>query len=173
MWIFGYGSLIWRPAFEFVERRDGYVQGWARRFYQGSTDHRGVPGAPGRVATLLREEDSRVWGRAFRVAGEEAERIIAQLDHREKGGYARHQVDVICRRGEPVCDALVYVATEDNPVWQGPATPAEIARQIRRARGPSGPNTEYLLELAEGLRAMDVSDPHVFAIEQALLEFEQ
>lgn len=168
MWIFGYGSLIWRPNFDFLEHHDGFVEGWVRRFYQGSTDHRGVPGAPGRVATLVPEAGSRVWGRAFRVDTAQAERISSRLDHREKGGYVREKFEVICRGGVRVEDALVYVATDQNPHWQGPAPIEAIARQIHAARGPSGPNTEYLLELARSLRQMEAHDPHVFAIERAL-----
>ena len=34
LWIFAYGSLMWRVGFEFVEKRNGYVKGWVRRFYQ-------------------------------------------------------------------------------------------------------------------------------------------
>jgi cation transport regulator ChaC len=171
MWIFGYGSLIWRPDLDFVEHRDGFVRGWERKFYQGSTDHRGVPGAPGRVATLVRAPQSHVWGRAYRVSPAEREDILEQLDHREKGGYERHQVDVVVPSGEDVYEALVYVATPENPEWLGAATPAEIARQILSSHGPSGPNPEYLLELAESLRRIKgADDPHVFAIERALLE---
>ncbi|MFW5968370.1 MAG: gamma-glutamylcyclotransferase [Persicimonas sp.] len=169
MWIFGYGSLIWRPDFDFVERRDGYVRGWARRFYQGSTDHRGVPGDPGRVATLVEKSDAEVWGRAYRLAPDSVDEVLARLDHREKGGYVRRQVEVLRPGDAPTCSALVYLATADNPHWQGEATPTEIARQIEQAHGPSGPNREYLLELAESLRQMGADAPHVFSIEEALL----
>lgn len=175
MWIFGYGSLIWKPGFAWVEREVGFVRGWQRRFYQGSFDHRGVPGNPGRVVTLLPDESAITWGVAFRIEGDEAERVLPQLDHREKGGYERHRAPVF--RGDPesapvtaVDEALVYVATENNPNYLGPATPRAIARQVCDAEGPSGPNTEYVLRLAESLRHFDVRDPHVFAVDAALRE---
>lgn len=174
MWIFGYGSLIWRPNLDFVESRDGYVRGWSRRFYQGSTDHRGVPGAPGRVATLVHAPDAHVWGRAYRVSPTQRDQILAQLDHREKGGYERTWVEVVVPGGEDIAEALVYIGTPENPEWLGEASPEEIARQILVSRGPSGPNPEYLLELAESLRQMPgADDPHIFAIERALLELQR
>lgn len=173
MWVFGYGSIIWRPGFEWVERRPGYIEGWTRRFWQHSTDHRGVPDAPGRVVTLLPEPSARCWGVAFRVCGREANRIARQLDVREKGGYERHHVDVHtphhddrddARETGPVEDALMYVATRDNPHFAGPAPLSEMAAQILRSEGPSGPNVEYLLELADGLRDIGAEDPHVFEL---------
>ena len=162
LWVFGYGSLIWRPTFAFSERREGYVDGWARRFWQGSTDHRGVPGAPGRVVTLVMEAAARCWGAAYRIDDAQREEVLAHLDHREKGGYARHQVAVHFSEDEAPCTALVYVATEDNPEYLGPASLESIAAQVRASRGPSGANAEYVLRLAESLRAMNAHDGHVF-----------
>ena len=167
MWIFGYGSLIWKPGFDYIERRDGFIEDWKRRFWQGSVDHRGVPGSPGRVATLLPEAGERVWGAAYRVSHQEYGEIVAQLDHREKGGYERHRIDVITPEAEPeiIEEVLMYVATDTNRDWQGPASTAEIIEQILASEGPSGTNLEYLLRLAGALREMEVEDAHVFELE--------
>ena len=62
-------------------------------------------------------------------------------------------------------EGLVYIATPDNPNYLGPAAPAAIARQVRASVGPSGPNDEYVLRLAEALRAIGARDDHVFAVE--------
>ena len=173
MWIFGYGSLIWKPGFRWVEKKVGFIKGFERRFYQGSYDHRGVPGNPGRVVTLLPDEQAVTWGVAFKIINDEAQRVLKELDHREKGGYRRHRVPVYRPTATGVATtavdrALVYLATEDNPHYLGPATAQEIARQVKEARGPSGPNTEYVLRLAESLRQFDVHDPHVFSVAAAL-----
>lgn len=167
-WIFGYGSLVWRPAFPFVERRAGFVRGWARRFWQASTDHRGVPEDPGRVVTLAAVPRARCFGMAYRVAPDDAAQVLAGLDHREKGGYRRVTVDVhVPERGETLAGAIMYLATEDDPNYVGPAPLPEIAARVRRCVGPSGPNVEYVLRLAEALRAMGVpheEDAHVFEL---------
>lgn len=160
-WIFGYGSLVWRPAFEHLEARPAALDGWARRFWQGSTDHRGVPGAPGRVVTLVREPGARCVGVAYRVSEHTFDEVIGALDHREKGGYERHAVELALLPDEQRAPSLVYVAGPSNPNYLGPAEADAIVRQIARARGPSGANDEYLLRLDEALRALGAEDPHV------------
>jgi cation transport regulator ChaC len=169
-WVFGYGSLIWRPTFRFDERRPGWIAGWTRRFWQGSTDHRGLPGAPGRVVTLVAEPGARCFGVAYRLPDDGREEILAHLDHREKGGYARHVVDVhLESENAPATPrAVVFIATESNSEFLGPAPLAAMAAQIRSAHGPSGPNVEYVLRLAEALRAMNANDEHVFELAAAL-----
>ena len=169
MWIFGYGSLVWRPDFEFAERHPAYIEGYARRFWQGSTDHRGVPGAPGRVVTLLESPGAVCYGTAYRVEGDAATRVLTKLDLREQGGYTHHRVTVrFVDEARAVEDALVYWATADNPNYLGPAPIEDIAAQVARSKGPSGPNPEYVLELARALRAMGADDEHVFDLAAAV-----
>jgi len=165
LWVFGYGSLVWRPSIPHAAVEWARLTGFVRRFYQGSTDHRGVPGRPGRVVTLLPSPPDEVVGKVYRVPEAEREMVLARLDHREKGGYARveSEVELLEAPGTRV-EALFYVATPDNPNYLGPADAEAIASQVRSASGPSGPNGEYVLRLAGALRERGIPDPHVEAI---------
>jgi cation transport regulator ChaC len=171
LWIFGYGSLVWRPAFAYRERCPAFVRGWTRRFWQGSTDHRGVPGAPGRVVTLVPDPRARCWGMAYRVAPGVADDVLEALDRREQGGYERHQASLhISAREDRTEEGLVYVASRRNPNYLGPAPLDSIAEQVLGAHGPSGANVEYVLSLAEALRGLGAEDDHVFALAERVAE---
>jgi len=158
-WLFGYGSLIWRQDFPFVEARRAHISGWERRFWQGSHDHRGVAADPGRVVTLVEAPGECCYGRAFSIEPE----VFEHLDHREKNGYERHLVDVFFDNGQ--APGVVYIASTNNFAFLGDAPADEIAAQISRCAGPSGTNLDYVLELAQALRRLDISDPHVFEVE--------
>lgn len=169
LWIFGYGSLVWRPAFPFVERHEAEVVGWERRFYQGSPDHRGVPEAPGRVVTLVPAPGRRCAGVIYRVADDDADAVLRGLDVREQGGYDRLFAEAVHRQDRRrSVSALLYMATPRNPHYLGPAPIEVIAAEVLRRAGPSGPNSEYVLRLAEALRAMGADDPHVFDLERVV-----
>ncbi len=153
---------MWRPDIPYEACHIGYISNWERRFYQGSTDHRGVPGAPGRVVTLLPQPGSLCWGVAYKVPDREKENVLARLDHREKGGYRREQAAFHGREPDlPAIEVLVYRAAPDNPEYLGPADMQEMARQIQVSHGPSGPNLEYLAQLATFLRQHDLPDEHI------------
>lgn len=90
MWIFAYGSLIFRPSFEYLERRRAFLPDYVRRFWQGSPDHRGIPEAPGRVATLVpAAQDKKEWcgSCVYRLDPQHSENILAELDIREQAGF--------------------------------------------------------------------------------------
>jgi cation transport protein ChaC len=164
VWLFGYGSLIFKADFPFIERRPASIADWSRRFWQGSHDHRGTVDAPGRVVTLVPEEGATCHGMAYLITPQ----VFAHLDHREKNGYLRLATNITFEDGSAV-EGLVYIATADNAAFLGEATEQDIARQIAGSHGPSGPNRDYLLDLAHALRELGKDDAHVFAIEQYLL----
>jgi cation transport protein ChaC len=166
-WIFGYGSLLWKQDFPFDEAMPAFVHGWERRFWQGSPDHRGEPGAPGRVVTLVRSIGAICHGVAFRLRRDERDHVLEHLDFRERGGYRRVESDLYVSSRRTVA-GLIYMADETNPHFLGPACLHTMAAQIRTARGSSGPNVEYVRRLAESLRELGAHDPHVFALDERL-----
>lgn len=189
LWIFGYGSLVWKPDFKYRRSQVGFIRGYKRRFWHGDNFHRGDDDLPGRVVTLIEDDDATTWGVAFEVTGPQVEESLKYLNVREgvRGGYVTKAVEFFPDGGEegsssdsdiddkeeekaPV-QALVYIATEDAPLYLGPASPELIGAQIAVCRGKTGHNLEYLLRLADFMRQScpRVDDPHLFAIEEAAL----
>lgn len=163
VWLFGYGSLIFKADFHYIEQQPASIKNWTRRFWQGSHDHRGTPTSPGRVATLVPMQGAICKGMAYLITPE----VFSHLDYREKNGYLRFSTEMTFADSS-VEEGLVYIASEENSAFLGPAPEPEIARHIAVSSGPSGHNREYLTELANALREIDGDDPHVFEIEQHL-----
>ena len=163
VWVFGYGSLIFKADFPWLQRRPASIRHWQRRFWQGSHDHRGTPQQPGRVVTLVAQQHAHCVGIAYLVSPT----VFEHLDIREKNGYYRFATELQFDDGS-ASEGLVYIATADNAAYLGPASESDIAHHIASACGPSGANSDYLLQLAESLRELSAEDDHVFAIERLL-----
>jgi len=172
LWVFGYGSLVWRPGFKHGKTLVGSVRGFARRMWQGNETHRGTPGKPGRVATLVEDKKDETHGVAMELQGEEA---LDYLNNREiaLGGYIQ-QITLfhpLPTKEEIVIapfPVLFFVASPNSgPYWLGPASSTSIAEQVVSSEGPSGHNVEYLLKLAEWMHKAvpDAWDEHLFSIE--------
>ncbi|KAM7395633.1 hypothetical protein PAMA_007075 [Pampus argenteus] len=174
LWIFGYGSLVWKPDFKYNRSKVGHIQGYKRRFWHGDNFHRGNDELPGRVVTLIEDDDESTWGVAFEVTGTQVEESLKYLNVRETvcGGYVTKMVDFFPDgESQSPVKALVYIATAENALYLGPASPEEIGAQIVVCRGKTGLNLEYLLRLAEFMRSScpHVEDHHLFSIEAVAL----
>ncbi|XP_014347255.1 glutathione-specific gamma-glutamylcyclotransferase 1 [Latimeria chalumnae] len=174
LWIFGYGSLVWKPDFEFSCSKVGFVRGFSRRFWHGDTFHRGTEKMPGRVVTLMEDCEACTWGVAYEVRGDQIRASLDYLNIREraKGGYETKLVEFIPQEGgDAIILALVYIATPENPIFLGPASSEDIAMQIATSSGRSGHNIEYLFQLVDFMRLFcpEVEDEHLFAIEEAII----
>lgn len=169
LWVFGYGSLMWRPGFEAAERVPAVLAGFARRFCLRSIRYRGTPEAPGLVLALAPDPAARCEGIAYRIAPERAAGTLAYLRERELVTYAyreeEHPVRLADGRTVP---ALAYVADPAHPQFAGGLGPAEQAAIIARARGPAGTNRDYLLSTLAQLRAIGIADAEIERLAEAV-----
>ena len=166
LWIFGYGSLIFKADFPFKTRTPAHLPNWNRRFWQASSDHRGTPEFPGRVVTLTKTPLSSCWGMAYQIHQPDIESVLDHLDYREKGGYQRLETTIQLTAG-PDVSAITYLADETNPEFLGESSLFEMVNQIKQATGPSGSNIDYLFKLEESLKKHGIADHHVFELAHA------
>ncbi|KAK7987775.1 hypothetical protein PG989_008090 [Apiospora arundinis] len=185
-WLFGYGSLIWKPPPHFDRRVPGWVNGYVRRFWQVSQDHRGTPDAPGRVVTLIERSfwaslvdahDSapdRVWGTAYRIEADRVAEVKDYLDIREINGYTIHYTPFHPADDSDTIKTLVYIGTPDNDQFTGPQDPQALAEHIHRSEGPSGLNRDYLLSLEKALDGLspESGDAHITDLSNRVREIE-
>ena len=159
VWIFGYGSLIWRPGFDFEESEFATLNGWRRSFQQASPDHRGTQEAPGRVLTITQAAGARCIGKVFRVSAGEWPTVLRYLEVRESGGYEALQVEVTSARGNLL--AWTWVASSENRYFVKSETFEKTIEVMLSAEGESGLNLDYVLNLETALNEAGIIDEEV------------
>ena len=157
LWVFGYGSLMWRPGFDYVERRLATVHGYHRSLCVYSHVHRGTAARPGLVLGLDRGGSCR--GVAFRVAAEARAATIAYLREREQVTMVYREVTLRTRLDDGrTVEALVYAVDQRHGQYAGRLPPDEILRLVRQGVGVSGRNPAYVAATHEHLAQIGVRD---------------
>jgi cation transport protein ChaC len=157
LWVFGYGSLMWRPGFEFAEARPALLKGWHRSFCLYSLHYRGTPAHPGLVLGLDRGGSCR--GLAFRVPAAEAELVVEYLNERELIGYAyiARTLNIQLEDGRVVA-GYTFVADRKHRHYAGDLGLEQAAAIIMDAQGCAGLNRDYLINTVRKLEADGFSD---------------
>jgi len=158
LYVFAYGSLIWKPGFAVAKEHPALLRGFHRLFCVRSTRYRGTPEQPGLVLGLDRGGSCR--GMALAVPGDSAAAVLDYLTEREMSGGSYRQLLLRVRLLDEERDvrALGYVVDRRSASYCGALEPEEVAQTIARSRGGMGPNREYLLNTLAQLRACGVRD---------------
>ena len=169
LWVFGYGSLMWRPGFAYVERVSARLIGLHRALCVYSFVHRGTPERPGLVLGLDRGGMCR--GIAYRVAAAARAETLGYL-------RAREQVTTVyletMRQIELEDDArrrvraLCYVVDRSHVQYAGRLTLAESLHHVRQGHGTSGPNRDYVLETVQALEALGYRESELHLLAEQL-----
>lgn len=167
LWIFGYGSLMWRPGFSFVERHVARVHGYRRSFCILSHAHRGTVEKPGLVLGL--DRGGSCVGVAFRVAIENRQATIGYLREREQvtGVYLEKTVMAEIGSKGPV-PAVTYVVDRTHCQYSGQLSDSEKLAFIRQGHGISGHNPDYVRSTHEHLLTLGIRDATIARLVAAL-----
>jgi len=151
LWVFGYGSLMWRPGFDFLQRTPATLPGRRRAFCIYSVHHRGTYARPGLVLGLA--PGGSVRGMAYRIAPARWDAVYAYLLEREQPTetYIEARRAVRLADGRRV-EALVFLSDVRHPQWAGALGLERQAELIAGASGLSGRNVDYLRDLVSHLR---------------------
>lgn len=156
VWVFGYGSLMWNPAFHFVERRFGLIHGYHRRFCLWTELGRGEPGKPGLMLAL--DQGGSCRGVAFRIAKEAVEEELDIIWKREMMAGAYRPKWLRVRGDDGDFHAITFVMNREYNHYTGPLSEAEIVHHLASAGGRLGTCREYLENTVEQLDILGVQD---------------
>lgn len=156
LWVFGYASLIWRPEFDYLERRDARIHGWHRALKMWSRINRGTHENPGLVFCLLTGGSCR--GMAFRIPQTQGDAVLAQLWLREMPIPVYQPRWLVCHTAAGPVRALAFTLARKHPSHTGDLAPDEYRRIFHQAQGRYGSTQDYARATYEGLRAVGIRD---------------
>ena len=157
LWVFGYGSLIWRPGFPYLERRIARLMGAHRALCVYSWVHRGTRERPGLVLGL--DHGGTCRGIAFRVAPEERDNVLAYLRGREQvTAVYRERVRAVRFADGAAATALTYLVDRGHDQYAGKLDEETMFRFVAGAHGQSGPNRDYVINTAAHLAELGMPD---------------
>jgi cation transport protein ChaC len=162
LWIFGYGSLMWRPGFAFDEQHRALLTGYRRSLCIFSTHYRGTRRRPGLVLGL--DRGGVCEGVAFRVAAHRAREVRDYLNERELiyGVYRPAFLPVtVLAEGRPEVLALTFIAERCHPCYAGHVPPVVKARYVRAAAGRAGCNIDYMANTLAHLAVLGIREPRL------------
>jgi cation transport protein ChaC len=160
LWVFGYGSLMWRPGFGYLERRPALLRGWRRRLCVYSYIYRGTAERPGLVLGL--DQGGACRGVAFRVEAALTEATLRYLRERElvTAVYLERTAPIRLDDGTRVA-AVTYLADRAHGQYARPMPRETLLKLVRQGVGRSGPNGEYVLNTRDHLRGLGILDPEL------------
>ncbi len=162
-WVFGYGSLMWRPGFEFSERCLASMRGVHRRLCIYSHVHRGTPDRPGMVLGL--DQGGSCRGIGYRIKGELRDETLAYLRAREQVTMVYKEVwrDMIAERdsGQERVKAVVYLVDQKHHQYAGKRSAEELLPFVLQGQGKGGPCIEYISSTLDHLHELGLKDGHL------------
>lgn len=170
IWVFAYGSLIWNPAFHFVEQRKGRIHGWRRSFCLETPMGRGSPDCTGLVLGL--DKGGSCQGVAFRIDPKDALQELDIVFRRELVSDAYRARVVNVRSHDSTFAAVTFTMNRQSPRYCGHLDLEEMAHKIALAEGWLGPCSDYLFNTAEHVRELGLNDRNLFWVEQRVRELQ-
>lgn len=161
-WIFGYGSLMWRPGFRYLEQYPARLDGYHRAPCIYSHHHRGTLDVPGLVLGL--DRGGYCLGIAFKIDIKDRPQIIDYLYEREMIGYAYKPACVDLVMQENRVSAYTFIADPEHEQYAGDLGQERAARIIMQAQGISGLNRDYLLNTVHKLEQEGFAEPELTAL---------
>jgi cation transport protein ChaC len=168
LWLFGYGSLMWKPELDFTESRPALLKGWHRRFCLWQWRSRGSRHHPGLMLALDRGGACR--GVAYRIAAPGVREKVGKVWRREMSGngYRPRWVKLTTMQGP--LRGLTFVANQEGERYAGRISDAIVADHIATACGENGASAEYLLETVLKCEELGIHDPFLWRLQELVAE---